>query len=132
MFGFLGARPIDLGIRNGVLRPCPPIPNCVGSEAGTPSTQQTAPFAAPAGVSDFRRLVDLLTGWPRTTVITKTTDYVHAESASRIFGFVDDLEFRLDDARQRIHVRSQARLGRRDFGVNRKRVDALREAFARR
>lgn len=132
MFGFLGARPVDLGVRNGALRPCPAIPNCVGSEAGTPSGQQVSPFTAPGGAADLRRFTALLAGWPRTTVVTQNAEYVHAECASRVFGFIDDLEVRLDAARKVIHVRSQARLGRQDFGVNRKRVEALREAWQRR
>ena len=40
--------------------------------------------------------------------------------------FVDDVEFVYDDKAGLIHVRSASRLGRRDFGVNRARVEALR------
>lgn len=41
-------------------------------------------------------------------------------------GYVDDVEFRLDAEANLIHVRSAARLGRRDFGVNRARLEAIR------
>ena len=41
-------------------------------------------------------------------------------------GYVDDVELALDAAAGVIHVRSAARLGVRDFGVNRARVEALR------
>jgi uncharacterized protein (DUF1499 family) len=47
-----------------------------------------------------------------------------------MIGFVDDLELQVDAAAQVIHVRSASRLGRRDFGVNRARIEALRAAFA--
>ena len=40
--------------------------------------------------------------------------------------FVDDVELYYDEKAGLIHVRSASRLGRRDFGVNRKRVEALR------
>ena len=40
--------------------------------------------------------------------------------------FVDDLELTFDEKAGVLHVRSASRLGRRDFGVNRARVEALR------
>jgi uncharacterized protein (DUF1499 family) len=43
--------------------------------------------------------------------------------------FVDDVEFSLDPAGGVIHVRSAARMGIRDFGVNRARVESLRRAL---
>ncbi|HYW52079.1 MAG TPA: DUF1499 domain-containing protein [Gemmatimonadaceae bacterium] len=119
-------------MHSGTLRPCPSTPNCVSSEAGTPPRNQIAPLTAPRGASDLTRLGDLLAAWPRTVVVTSRRDYVHAECASRVFGFTDDLEFRLDADASVIHVRSKARLGRGDFGVNRKRIEALRVAFERR
>ena len=56
-------------------------------------------------------------------------DYVHAEFTSDKLGFVDDVEFLLSQAEQVIHVRSASRLGLSDFGVNRARIETLREAF---
>jgi uncharacterized protein (DUF1499 family) len=40
--------------------------------------------------------------------------------------YVDDVEFTFDEKAGLLHVRSASRLGRRDFGVNRARVEALR------
>ena len=45
-------------------------------------------------------------------------------------GFVDDAEFALDASARVIHAKSAARLGVRDFGVNRKRIEAIRASFA--
>ena len=67
---------------------------------------------------------------PGARIVTRKPDYVHAEFQSRMIGFVDDLELQVDAAAQVIHVRSASRLGRRDFGVNRARIEALRAAFA--
>jgi len=53
---------------------------------------------------------------------------VRAEFRSRL-GFVDDVEFRIDEAAGVIHVRSASRTGYWDLGVNRRRVEAIREAF---
>jgi uncharacterized protein (DUF1499 family) len=41
-------------------------------------------------------------------------------------GFVDDVEFLLDDSAKVIHVRSASRLGESDLGVNRKRIETIR------
>jgi len=56
----------------------------------------------------------------------ETDDYLHAECSSAFFGFVDDLELHLRPGQGTIAVRSAARLGHSDFGVNRKRVEKLR------
>jgi uncharacterized protein (DUF1499 family) len=42
---------------------------------------------------------------------------------------VDDVEFVLAPEQRLIHVRSAARLGYSDFGVNRKRAESLRAQF---
>ncbi len=129
MLGCSGARPADLGLRNGQLRPCPSSPNCVSSEVGTPAEQLVSPFPAPGGPAELSRLRGIVAAWPRTTVITETGGYLHAESTSRIMRFVDDIEFRYDSAAGVIHVRSASRLGQSDLGVNGKRVEGLREKW---
>jgi uncharacterized protein (DUF1499 family) len=63
-------------------------------------------------------------GMPRTTIVSETEKYLYAEFRTRLMRYVDDVEFFFDG--QVIQVRSCSRLGRRDFGVNRKRVDELR------
>jgi uncharacterized protein (DUF1499 family) len=63
---------------------------------------------------------------PRSRVVTEQADYIHAEFASAVFGFVDDVEFRVDAAAHLIHVRSAARTGYFDLGVNRRRVEDIR------
>ena len=67
---------------------------------------------------------------PRTRIISSDSHYLHAEFRSRLLRYVDDVEFH-DDGKV-LHVRSASRLGRRDFGVNRARVEALRRALTRR
>jgi uncharacterized protein (DUF1499 family) len=47
-------------------------------------------------------------------------------------GFVDDVEFTYDEKAGLLHVRSASRLGRRDYGVNRARVEALRSRIEKR
>lgn len=126
MLGCSGARPRDLRLVDGRLRPCPETPNCVSSESGTPEAKRVTPFPAPGGRADLTRLARVVSAWPRTVVITTDGDYMHAESTSLIWRFIDDVEFRFDSAASVIQVRSASRLGRSDLGVNRKRVEGLR------
>jgi len=130
MFGCSGTRPADLGVKAGVLRPCPSSPNCVSSEAGTPADKLVASFPAPGGRTDLARLAEVVRAWPRTEIITATPDYLHAESTSLLLRFVDDVEFRFDSTAMVIHVRSASRLGESDLGVNRKRVEGLLDRWA--
>ena len=46
-------------------------------------------------------------------------------------GFVDDVEFALDEAASAIHLRSASRLGIRDLGVNRARIETIRTQFGK-
>jgi uncharacterized protein (DUF1499 family) len=43
--------------------------------------------------------------------------------------FVDDVEFLLDEGKSVIHVRSASRVGHSDLGVNRKRIEAIRQRW---
>ena len=63
------------------------------------------------------------------TFVVEEDAYWHIEFRSRIFQFVDDVEFLFDPANKLVHVRSASRLGRSDFGVNRKRVEKIRTFF---
>ena len=49
---------------------------------------------------------------------------------TRVMKFVDDAEFWFDPASGVVHVRSASRVGRKDFGVNRARIEAVRQALA--
>lgn len=72
----------------------------------------------------------VVTAAPGARVVCATPEYLYAEFRSRIMRFVDDVEFALDATRGVFHVRSASRVGVRDFGVNRARVEALRGALA--
>ena len=55
--------------------------------------------------------------------------YVWVEFRTPGFGFIDDVEFRLAGEERLIHFRSASRIGRSDFGVNRKRLQRIGDAF---
>jgi uncharacterized protein (DUF1499 family) len=75
------------------------------------------------------RLRGILEAYPRTTIVQEGPASLKAECRSRIFRFVDDVDLVLDDQAKAIHFRSASRLGRRDFGVNRQRMEEIRRRF---
>lgn len=113
-------RPDNLGVTNGRLAPCRRTPNCVSSQADPSDAEH---YIAPlrGTIADARRAVEAL---PRTTIIAATSSYLYAEFRSKLLGYVDDVEFFHDGTV--LHVRSASRLGRRDFRVNRNRVEQIR------
>jgi uncharacterized protein (DUF1499 family) len=126
-----GVKPGNLGVKNGRLAPCPDTPNCVSSQTEEPRSAVAAiPFTGSAEMA-MARLCCALRECPRTKIITARDQYIHAESRSRVFRFVDDLELSVDRTESVIHLRSASRVGYSDFGVNRKRVEGIRLAFER-
>lgn len=134
---FLGAcsgssRIKDIGIRDAKLTPCPTSPNCVSSDDHDPE-HQTAPFAVEGSASEvWTTARSLVAALPRTEIVKSTSDYLHAECRSAMFGFIDDLELHLRPEEGVIAVRSAARSGKYDFGVNRKRIERLRAELQKR
>ena len=112
------------------LLPCPKSPNCVTSQTAEDSNHFIAPFRFNGSPeSAWQILVTIIESAKRTTITKKTADYLHAEVKSRVFRFVDDVEFIMHAQDQVIHVRSASRTGYSDLGVNRRRIERLRKAF---
>jgi uncharacterized protein (DUF1499 family) len=76
-----------------------------------------------------KKLLGILRSMPRTRIVENRDDYIRAKCRSRIFRFVDDVEFYFDDTAKQIHFRSASRLGYSDLGVNRQRMEAISRAF---
>ena len=125
---FSWKRPDNLGVKDGRLAPPKPTPNCVSSQAEPADAEHfiaPIPFKgdAPAAMAAVRAAVGSMRG---ATVIRQEGGYLYAEYRTKIMRYVDDVEFLFDGKEGMIHVRSASRLGRRDFGVNRARVESLR------
>ena len=123
--------PQDLGVQAGRLAPCPKSPNCVSTQAPKDDSHyiDPVPFENTPG-NTMNRIVQEVTRMPRTRLVKRSGNYLRAEFRSRIFGFVDDVEFYLDTENNLIHFRSAARKGYGDFGVNRDRMEALSELLS--
>lgn len=112
--------------RDGRLAPCKRTPNCVSSQADPADAgHYIAPLAFTGTVGELRRAIERL---PRVTVVREEADYLYAEFRTRLLRYVDDVEFQ--KAGNVVHVRSASRLGRRDFGVNRRRIEEIRRLLA--
>ena len=74
-------------------------------------------------------LVQVLGVVPRTQIVKEEGGYVRAEAQSPLLGFVADLEFYFPPTGNKIQVRSAARLGESDLGVNRRRLEQIRLAL---
>lgn len=128
--GCSGMRPTNLGVRNGKLAPCPGSPNCVSSQAAD-AAHRIAPivYGSPMPIA-MARMKEVIGRMKRARIVAEKDDYLRVEFTSRVMRFVDDAEFYFDDRSKRIELRSAARLGYSDFGVNRRRIEAIRREFA--
>ena len=114
------------GVSDGKLQPCPDSPNCVSSQSVQPA-HAIEPLAFEGSWPQAKeKLLQTLLSIKHCRIVTEQADYIHAEFTSAIFRFVDDVEFLADDVRKIIHVRSASRVGYSDFGVNQRRVEAIR------
>jgi uncharacterized protein (DUF1499 family) len=119
------------GLISGVLTPCPDKPNCVCSEAGEDAEHQIAPldYSGSSPEKAWSRISQVI-GELGGEVVDSEDGYIAAIFSSSLFGFVDDVELRLDAPQRKIHIRSASRVGHSDLGVNRKRTEALTRSFA--
>ena len=122
---FSWRRPGNLGVTDGRLAPPKRTPNCVSSQADPADAEH---YIAPLAFrGDFGKVEQAVAAMPGATIVKRDGNYLYAEYRTPLMRFVDDVELLHDAAAGIVHVRSASRLGRRDFGVNRKRVEELRK-----
>jgi uncharacterized protein (DUF1499 family) len=114
------------------LKACPASPNCVLSTATADEKHRIAPLPfAGTSAEALARIKAAALSFPRTAVVEEQPGYLKMTFTSALFRFVDDVEFEVDEAAKVVNVRSASRVGHSDLGVNRKRVEALRERLGR-
>ncbi len=121
MFNFRGEQPNNLGVQDGKLAACPGTPNCVNSQSDDAQSK-----IEPLPMRSIAEIKQVVEGMERTTIVEETDKYLYAEFKSKLMGYVDDVEFYLDADANVVQVRSASRLGKSDLGVNRKRVEEIR------
>jgi len=113
---------------DGKLRACPSSPNCVSSESDNASSRvEPLTFQSPPEKAwgDLKETIRQMGG----KIQEEHDGYLWATFTSRLFRFVDDVEFRMVSTDGLIHLRSGSRVGYSDLGVNRRRVEKLRTLF---
>jgi uncharacterized protein (DUF1499 family) len=109
------------------LPPCPSSPNCVSTQA-TDEGHAIAPIRYRKVKAEAKEaLKEAIRSLPRTKLVDEDESYLHYECTSLLFRFVDDVEFVFDDATKTLHFRSASRTGYGDLGVNRKRMEEIRQ-----
>ena len=135
--GFLtGTPPTNLGVKDGRFKPPSKTPNSVSSQADLHPDHPQKDFARIApikftgdGAAAMQKLAGVLKGMDRMTIVKQEPDYLYATQNTTLMKYTDDVEFYLDKAAGAIQVRSSSRLGRKDFDVNRARIEAVRKKF---
>ena len=128
-----GTPPGDLGVRDGKLKAPSATDNSVTSQAdlwpGHPQSAAARIAPLPLKVSSQQTLATLqrlVQQTPGAVVVKADAGYLYATFTTRWLKFTDDVEFWVDPDALVVHVRSASRLGKKDMGVNRARVEDLR------
>lgn len=115
------------GLINQKLGPCPDTPNCINSEFKNDTAHfiDALPYQGKSIVEANLLIKDAVqkTGGQITI---DDNDYIAATYSSKLFRYIDDVEIRVDNEHKIIHFRSASRVGRSDFGVNKKRIDLIK------
>jgi uncharacterized protein (DUF1499 family) len=133
---FSGKTPADLGVRDGRLKAPSKTPNSVSSQADLwpgPGTEYARIAPLPLrgdGPQTIAKLNAIVESMPGARVVEARPDYLYVQFTTRWMRFVDDTEFWVDAAAGVVQVRSASRVGRKDLGVNRERVESVRARLA--
>ncbi|HVK31545.1 MAG TPA: DUF1499 domain-containing protein [Burkholderiaceae bacterium] len=134
---FAGRMPDNLGVRDGKLKPPSRTPNSVSSQADLwpDAPQRDYARIAPLPLSGdakatIARIAALVEDLPGARIVERREDYLYVQFTTALMRYVDDVEFWVDPAAGVVQVRSASRLGSKDFGVNRARVELIRARLA--
>ena len=129
-----GKPPIDLGVHEGRLKPPSKTPNSVSSQAPLyPDHPQRIyasiaplPLKGDAGTT-LSQIASIIEAMDGGQIVKREPSYLYVQFTTRIMKYVDDAEFWFDPAAGVIQVRSASRLGSSDLGVNRERIEFIRQ-----
>ncbi len=112
----------------GHLRPCPNRPNCVNSDSN--ATERITPISFQGSPEQAYQQIETIIKKIGGKIVKTNSKYLWATFTSTLFHFVDDVELRIEPEQHLIHIRSGARMGYSDFGVNKRRVAKIRKFFS--
>ena len=103
------------------IKECGDAPHCVSTKSSSPK-RTIQPIIFNGAKSEFKQIaMAVIESMPRSKIVTADDNYIHAEFTSSMMKFVDDFELYFDENKKMIDLRSSARVGYYDFGVNLKR-----------
>jgi len=117
------------GLTDGHLLKCPDTPNCFNTEIKDHAGHYISPIKIPEKTSNSLFILKDIIRNMGGIIQVENENYFSATFSSSIFGFVDDLEIRIDTKNKIIHVRSASRVGRSDLGVNKKRIMLIKQLY---
>jgi uncharacterized protein (DUF1499 family) len=131
LMGCAGTTP-KLGLMDGQLVPCPQSPNCVSSQI-TGKERPILPIYFSGTRQEAQvKLLQIIKTTQRTNITDIRDNYIRAEFTSKLFRFIDDVEFYFPATKTDntiIYFRSASRLGYSDLGANRARIGQIKEKF---
>lgn len=129
-----GTPPTDLGVHEGRLKPPSKTPNSVSSQASLYPDHPQRAYASIAplamkgdAAATLARIASIIKVMDGAQIVKTEPGYLYAQFTTRIMKYVDDAEFWFDPAAGIIQVRSSSRLGSGDLGVNRERIEFIRQ-----
>ncbi|MEO6561672.1 MAG: DUF1499 domain-containing protein [Nitrosospira sp.] len=129
-----GKAPTDLGVHDGRLKPPSKTPNSVSSQAVLYPDHPQLAYASIAplqlrgdAAATLARIGSIIEGMDGGQIVKREPGYLYAQFTTQIMKYVDDAEFWFDPVAGIIQVRSSSRLGSSDLGVNRKRIEFIRQ-----
>lgn len=132
MMGVLSRSGTATGLVEGKLSTCPNSPNCICTEHPEDINHFIKPVEyGSANIKVARSLIRKSIDATGGSMVREKDNYFAATYRSDVFGFVDDLEVRIDEVTKQIHIRSASRIGYSDFGVNKARALQLRASLQR-
>ena len=112
----------------GLFASCPEKPNCISTKNSIPSIPAKPIYFQVTYVNTKQDLLLAIKSFEPAKIKIELDQFIHVEFISKIFRFVDDIEFYLNEPGV-IHFRSASRFGYSDLGVNRRRMERVCLAF---
>lgn len=113
------------GVIEGSLAKCSARPNCYCINYSYGDTAADTEKLHDTASQHWKVLLEAVECFPRSTIVTAEDHYIHCESRSFYFGFIDDIELLHNEQDSRICFRSESRVGYSDLGVNKRRIEKL-------
>ena len=113
------------------IKGCPDVPHCVSS-LSTTGKRYIEPFYFDGSTESFQvRIKKAISNLPRFEIVEIHDKYIRVAFTTLLLRFTDDAEFFYDVPKKLIQIKSSSRVGYYDLGVNRDRMEKIREFFER-